>query len=75
MSTQKTKLSPEDYAKRLEAVRYTRGTMGLVEGYVQSAFAKEQERRFLAGEITAEEAVTEALRHYGLPDLPEIRQG
>lgn len=67
MSAKKTKMSPEEYAKRLEAVRYTRGTMGLVEGYVQSAFAEEQERRFLAGEITADEAIEEALQRYRLP--------
>lgn len=70
-----SKLSPEEYAKRLEAVRYTRGTMGLVEGYVQSAFAAEQERRFLAGEITIQEAIAETLRRYGLTDRPEARRG
>ncbi|WP_296235738.1 antitoxin VbhA family protein [uncultured Pseudomonas sp.] len=69
-----SKISPEEHAQRLEAVRYARGTMGLVEGYRQSAFATEQERRFLAGEITIDEAIAETLRHYGLPDLPEPRQ-
>ena len=62
-----SKLSPDEYAKRLEAVRYARGTMGLVEGYTKSAFSMEQERRFLAGEITADEAIEEALQRYRLP--------
>jgi len=35
----------------------------------------EQERRFLAGDITIDEAIAEARRHFGLPDLPEARKG
>lgn len=60
-------ISPEEHAQRLEAVRYARGTMGLVEGYRPSAVAMERERRFLAGDITIEEAIEEVLQHYRLP--------
>ena len=63
-------LTPEEYARRLEAVRYARATAAL-EGIRPSEHGLDQERRFLAGEITASEAVEETRRHYGLPDLPE----
>lgn len=69
-----SKISPEEHAKRIEAVRYARGTMGLVEGYTPSALAMDQERRFIAGEITIDEAIAETLQHYRLPDMPEPKE-
>lgn len=69
-----SRLSPEEHAKRLEAVRYARATTAL-EGMRPTEFLMEQERRFLAGDITIDEAIAEARRRFGLPDLPEARQG
>ncbi|MBH2035338.1 MAG: antitoxin VbhA family protein [Pseudomonadales bacterium] len=63
-------LSPEEYAKRLAAVRYARATSAL-EGIRPTELLLELQTRFLAGEITIEESIAEARRHYGLPDLPE----
>ncbi len=67
-------ITPEERAKRVEAVRYARGTMGLVEGYKPSSFSRELQARWIDGEITIDEAISEARRHFGLPDLPEARQ-
>lgn len=74
MSPEGKKLSPEERAKRFEAVRYARATTAL-EGMRPTEFGMEQERRFLAGDITIDEVIAEARRHFGLPDLPETRQG
>ena len=65
-----TKLSPEEHAKRLDAVRYARATSAL-EGIRPTELLLELQARFLSGEITIEESIIEARRHYGLPDLLE----
>ncbi len=67
------KISPEERAKRVEAARYARGTMGLVEGYKPSPFARELQARWIDGEITIDQAIDEARRRHGLPDRPEAR--
>ncbi|MEN1626603.1 antitoxin VbhA family protein [Pseudomonas aeruginosa] len=69
------KISPEERAKRVEAARYARGTMGLVEGYKPSPFARELQARWIDGEIKIDEAIEETRRHFGLPDLAEPWQG
>lgn len=69
------KLSPEERAKRVQAARYARGTMGLVEGYRPSPLTRELQARWIDGEITIDQAINDARRHFGLPDLPEARQG
>ena len=66
-----SRLSPEVRAKRLEAVRYARGTMGLVEGYKASALARKLQARWIDGEITIDQAINEVRRSHGLPGLPE----
>lgn len=68
-------LTPKERAKRIEAVRYARGTMCLVEGYKPSALAGELQARWIDGEISIDQAINEARRSYGLPDLPETGQG
>lgn len=70
-----SRLSPEEQAQRLEAVRYARGTMGLVEGYKPSPLTRELQARWIDGEITINQAINEARRRHGLPDLPEPPQG
>ncbi|HHF0294262.1 antitoxin VbhA family protein [Pseudomonas aeruginosa] len=68
-------LTPKERTKRIESVRYARGTMGLVERYKPSAPAGELQARWIDGEITIDQAIDEARRRFGLPDLPEPRQG
>ena len=75
MSPEGKKLSPEERAKRIEAVRYARGTMGLVEGYRHSPLTRELQARWIDGEITIDQAINEVRRSYGLPALPEPAQG
>ncbi|MBX9714888.1 MAG: antitoxin VbhA family protein [Pseudomonadaceae bacterium] len=69
-----TKLSPEERAKRLEAVQYARATNAL-EGARPSPLVQDLQVKWINGEITIEESIAEALRHYGLPKTPEPRQG
>ena len=75
MSPEGKKLSAEERAKRLEAVRSARGTMGLVEGYRPSPLTRELQARWIDGEITIDQAINEVRRSYGLPALPEPAQG
>ncbi len=60
-------VKPEERAKRIEAVRYARGTMGLVEGYKPSPFARELQARWIDGEITIDEAIEKAVASYRQP--------
>jgi len=69
-----TRLSPEEHAKRLAAVRYARATNAL-EGARPSPLVQDLQAKWINGEITIDEAIAEALRHYGLPKTPEPRQG
>lgn len=75
MSAEKTKLSPDERAKRVEAVRYARGSMGLVEGYRPSAFSDELQARWIEGEISVDEAIAETLQHYRVTAQVEPKQG
>ncbi len=75
MSPEGKKLSAEERAKRAEAVRYARGTMGLVEGYKPSPLTRELQVRWIDGEIMIDQAINELRRSYGLPALPEPAQG
>ena len=75
MSPEGEKLSPEERARRAEAVCYARGTMGLVEGYRPSPLTRELQARWFDGEITIDQAINEALRHFGLPGLQEPVRG
>lgn len=70
-----SRLSPEERSKRAEAARYARGTMGLVEGYRPSPLTRELQARWIDGQITIDEAIAEARRRHGLPDLPPTGQG
>lgn len=67
--------TPEERAKRIEAVRYVWGTMGLVEGYRPSQLTQELQARWIDGEINIDQAIDEVRRHFGLPDQSEPRQG
>ncbi len=67
MSPEGGNLSPEERAKRVEAARYARGTMGLVEGYRPSQLAQELQARWIEGEITLDEAIEAAIAHYRQP--------
>lgn len=75
MSPEGKKLSPEERAKRVQAARYARGTMGLVEGYRPTPLTRELQVRWIDGEITIDQAINEALRHFGLPGLQEPVRG
>ena len=75
MSPEGGKLSAEERVKRLETVRYARGTMGLVEGYRPSPLTRELQARWIDGEITIDQAIDEVRRSHGLPDLQEPLQG
>ena len=75
MSPEGKKLSPEERAKRIEAVRYARGTMGLVDGCRPSQLTRELQARWIDGEITIDQAINEVRRSHGLPDLQEPAQG
>ena len=75
MSPEGKELSPEERAKRVEAARYARGTMGLVEGYRPTPLTRELQVRWIDGEITIDQAINEALRHFGLPGLQEPVRG
>ncbi len=68
------KISPEERAKRVEAARYARGTMGLVEGYKPSPFARGLQARWIDGEITIDEAIEEARQRHELPNQQEPGQ-
>ena len=70
-----SRLSAEERAKRVEAVRYVKGTMGLVVGYRPSPLTREMQARWIDGEITIEQAIDEVRRSHGLPDLQEPAQG
>lgn len=75
MNPEGEKLSPEERAKRVQAARYARGTMGLVEGYRPTPLTRELQVRWIDGEITIDQAINEALRHFGLPGLQEPVRG
>ncbi len=75
MSPEGEKLSPEERARRAEAVCYARGSMGLVEGYRPSPLTRELQARWIDGEITIDQAIDEVRRSHGLPDLQEPLQG
>ena len=75
MSPEGGNLSTEERVKRLEAVRYARGTMGLVEGYRPSPLTRELQARWIDGEITIDQAINEVRRSHGLPDLQEPVRG
>ena len=75
MSPEGGNLSTKERVKRLEAVRYARGTMGLVEGYRPSPLTRELQARWIDGEITIDQAINEVRRSHGLPDLQEPAQG
>ena len=75
MSPEGKELSPEERAKRAEAVCYARGTMGLVEGYRPSPLTRELQARWFDGEITIDQAINEVRLSHGLTDLPGASQG
>ncbi|EPC5687386.1 TPA: chromosome segregation protein ParM [Pseudomonas aeruginosa] len=52
--------------RRLAAARYARATMAL-EGARQTPISMEQIGRFMAGEISIEQAIENARKDYGLP--------
>lgn len=57
------KISPEERARRQEAVDYARGSVRL-EGFILTPFAEELNRRFIDGEITGAEMTAALLdRH------------
>jgi hypothetical protein len=56
-----------DARQRAKAVRYARATCAL-EGISESPRLRDQARRFVAGEISAADAVNETRAFYGLPD-------
>ena len=70
-----SRLSAEERASRSEAVRYARGTMGLVEGYRPSPLTRELQARWIDGEITIDQAINEVRLSHGLTDLPGASQG
>lgn len=59
-------ITPEERAKRLEAVRYARATNAL-EGLKSSPFARELQARWIDGEITIDEAIEAAITRYRQP--------
>jgi hypothetical protein len=59
------KISPEERARREAAIEYARASVRL-EGFVQSAFAEELNRRYIDGEITSEEHSAAVRAHHGL---------
>lgn len=61
------KISPEERAKRVEAARYARGTMGLVEGYRPSPLTQELQSRWIDGEISIDQAIEAAIASYRQP--------
>jgi hypothetical protein len=54
-------------ARRKAAVEYAIGSVRL-EGFEPSEFAKELDRRYIAGEITGPEKTATLLAHYGCSD-------
>ncbi len=62
-----SKITAEERAKRIEAVRYSRGTMGLVEGYRPSPLTQEQQVRWIDGEVTIDEAIEAVIARYRQP--------
>ena len=53
------------YAMRIKAVRYARATCAL-EGMKQSATTKELTKRIVSGEITIDDAISQARAVYGM---------
>ena len=72
MSPEGKKLSAEERAKRAEAVRYARGTMGLVEGSKPSPLTRELQVRWIDGEIMIDQAINEVRRSHRLRCVTSI---
>ena len=72
MSPEGEKLSPEERARRAEAVCYARGSMGLVEGYRPSPLTRELQARWIDGEITIDQAIDEVRRSHRLRCVTSI---
>ena len=66
-------LSPEEYAKRLAAVRYARATNAL-EGARPSPLVQDLQAKWINGEITIDEAIEEARQRHELPNQQEPGQ-
>lgn len=62
-----SKITPEERARRVEAVRYARGTMGLVEGYRPSQLTQGLQARWIDGEVTIDEAIEAVIARYRQP--------
>lgn len=58
--------SSTERERRLAAACYARATMAL-EGARQTPISMEQIERFVAGEISIEQAIENARKDYGLP--------
>lgn len=58
--------SNSEQRRRKAAARYARATMAL-EGARQTPEASEQIQRFVAGEVSIEQAIQSARQRYGLP--------
>jgi hypothetical protein len=58
-------ITPEERARRQEAVDYGRGSVRL-EGFVMSDYAEELNRRYIEGEITSAERSAAIRAHHGL---------
>lgn len=63
LSSAKATISPEERARRQEAVDYAYGSARL-EGFVPSSFAQEMNCRYIDGELTSEELTAALLAHY-----------
>jgi hypothetical protein len=61
----KSSVTPEERARRKEAVDYGRGSVRL-EGFVMSDYAEELNRRYVEGEITSAERSAAIRAHHGL---------
>ncbi len=59
-------ISSAERERRLAAARYARATMAL-EGVRQSPIVIEQMERFMAGELSIEQAIESVRKNYGLP--------
>lgn len=65
LPTRMPRISAEERARRKAAIDYARTTVRL-EGFVQSDFAEELNRRYIDGEITSAEHSATILAHYSL---------
>lgn len=59
-------ISSTEQKRRLAAAHYARATMAL-EGAPQSPSVIEQMERFVAGELSIEQAIESVRKNYGLP--------